>query len=103
MVAAPDLPGLCEEDIDDALEHAGLKSLNVYNLFGHLFATSAAWAGSALGMCSIYTDFYECEDEERHFTAHQALVLSFFRRAFGTSMSNMDVAHIDIVQASFIN
>lgn len=65
VVALPDLPALTSEDINDAIEHAGLKSWLVYPIPypKMLYTANAAFAGSGRGLCSEWWNIYACQDE----------------------------------------
>ena len=62
--AIPVLPGMTKEDLDDAMEYAGLSTLRSYSYSNHVSETSAAFAGMGYGLCSSPRDLDTCEAEE---------------------------------------
>ena len=65
LAATPNLVALYQEDVDDAFEYIGLKSLDDPNPLFRMFHESAAAAASAgLGLCQDYTDPAACDEEE---------------------------------------
>ena len=57
LAATPNLVALYQEDVDDAFEYVGLKSLDDPNpLFRMFHETAAAAASYGIGLCHDYTD-----------------------------------------------
>jgi hypothetical protein len=77
VAATPPLPGLTEEDLDDAMEYAGLKLVRRYNFYGPVHEAAAAIAGAGHGLCADPKDIESCEDEERYMRGFGLLSLSF--------------------------
>lgn len=65
VVATPDLPALTSEDLNDAIEYAGLESWLVYPIPypKMLYTANAAFAGSGRGLCNEWWNIYACQDE----------------------------------------
>lgn len=70
VVTIPHLAALYLEDIDDALEYAGLISVGTWpywNGIGGFFSEgSAVYTGNGFGLCSNYTDVVSCKQEGIH-------------------------------------
>jgi hypothetical protein len=68
VVTTPLLPALTQDDLNDALEYAGLRTwLLNYALFPKRLSESRAYyAGTGNGLCKTYQDLFECWDEEYH-------------------------------------
>jgi hypothetical protein len=71
VVTIPHLHALYQEDVDDALEYAGLISLASWPYWtgssdGFFPESAAAYAGNGFGLCSNYTDVDSCERERIH-------------------------------------
>ena len=76
VAARPKLPGITVEDLDDAMQYAGLRSLRAYNYLGDVSETSAAFAGMGYGLCSKPRDLDICEDEEAEMPLQYVLAVS---------------------------
>lgn len=65
VVTAPDLPALTMDDINDAIEHAGLRSWLIYPMPSpeQLYTANAAFAGMGHGLCGAWWDIGACQDE----------------------------------------
>lgn len=63
VTAVPHLPGLTEEDLEDAMEYAAMKMLRSYNYFGNVFEASAAYASLSNALCKHPEDIRSCNDE----------------------------------------
>jgi hypothetical protein len=65
VVTTPQLPSLTREDLQDAIEHAGLKSWLEYPLPypTMLYAPNAAFAASGRGLCKEWRNLYACLEE----------------------------------------
>ncbi|KAI9730187.1 MAG: hypothetical protein M1835_003579, partial [Candelina submexicana] len=93
LAATPKFPSLIEEDIDDALEFAGLKPLKGYDLAGSLTETTAAFAGSGFGLCTSYTDINLCEHQQDAFPAERVLAVHFTDATLSTVLTTLTNAH----------
>lgn len=67
VVTSPLVPSLSQEDLNDALEFAGLRSWLVYRSPSpkRLSESKAIYAANGYGLCHTYERFYTCKDEER--------------------------------------
>jgi hypothetical protein len=65
VVTAPQFPGLTREDLEDAVEHAGLKSWLEYMIPypQMLYAPNAAFAANGRGLCVELDNLYACLEE----------------------------------------
>jgi len=77
VTARPNLPGLTREDLEDAMEYAGMKMLRAYNYFSDVSETSAASAATGKGLCKKPEDIKACEDEEVTMPIYDILSVSF--------------------------
>jgi hypothetical protein len=94
VTARPKLPGLTGEDLEDAMEYAGMKMLNSYNYKGsEISETSAAFAGTGKGLCSNPEDIESCEDEEVEIPCKYILAVSFTNTALTFAFTVLTYAH----------
>lgn len=65
VVTAPSFPALTQEDLADAISHAGLSSwLELPFPFpSKLYSVNAAYAGNGHGLCKEWKDVYACWEE----------------------------------------
>jgi len=65
VVTTPQFPGLTREDLQDAIEYAGLRSWLEYPLPypTMLYAPNAAYAANGHGLCKERTSLYACLEE----------------------------------------
>jgi hypothetical protein len=65
VVATPQFPGLTREDVEDAVEYAGLRSWLEYPILypGMLHSPNAAFAASSRGLCKDWRNLYACLEE----------------------------------------
>jgi len=80
-IAIPRLDGLTREDINDALEYAGLQSWigeEDTNRWWTSEAT-AAFGEYGNGLCENYRHVYDCEDEDQDLPWHRVYAVSFTR------------------------
>ncbi|MCJ1386477.1 hypothetical protein MMC17_009603 [Xylographa soralifera] len=74
VVTSPNLKGILSEDLDDAIEFAGLRSL--LGVFpSRVPETFAALAGNGFGLCANYTSHHGCEIEEEEMPLEQVLAI----------------------------
>jgi hypothetical protein len=77
IVTFPNLVALYDEDIVDAMDYAGLTPL--HTKFGGVGSqsheASTAYAGYGLGLCSNYTDWNQCDEEEKQRPLQQVLTI----------------------------
>lgn len=88
----PNLPGLEQEDLQDALEHIGLHALITHKHVGYVMETSATFAGMGFGLCAHPKDCDVCEDEEADMPFRHVLALSLTNRSFGVAHTYMQSA-----------
>jgi hypothetical protein len=60
----PNLPGLEQEDLQDALQHIDLRALVTHKHGGYVWEISTAFAGMGFELCVHPEDCDACEDEE---------------------------------------
>ena len=84
IVTFPNLVALYDEDIVDAMDYAGLTPL--HTKFGGVGSqpheASTAYAGYGLGLCSNYTDWNQCDEEEKQRPLQQVLTILYTKTAF---------------------
>ncbi|KAI9867546.1 MAG: hypothetical protein M1813_008345 [Trichoglossum hirsutum] len=102
VAARPHLPGLTPEDLNDAMEYAGLRNLRAYNYFGDVSETSAAFAGMGQGLCEHYADINTCEEEDSNLPLQYILALSFTRVSLSLSLSSLRDAHANYESKAII-
>lgn len=84
---------LYEEDINDALEYAGLKPLIGSSFDRQPHELAVALAGSGLGLCENYSNAEKCKEEEDRFPRQQVLAISYTKDAFEAALSTIDNAY----------
>lgn len=84
---------LYEEDINDAIEYAGLKVLTGRSFDQQPHQLAAAFAGSGLGLCEHYNDAEKCKEQETHFPREQVLAISYTVDALEVSLSAVESAY----------
>lgn len=84
---------LYEEDINDAIEYAGLKPLTGSSFDQQPHELAVAFAGSGLGFCEHYNDVEKCKEEENRLPREQVLAISYTKDAFEVSLSTIDNAY----------
>ena len=92
LLTMPNLPGLEQEDLQDALEHIGLRALVTHKHIGYVWETSAAFAGMGFGLCAHPEDCDACEDEEADMPFRHILALSLTNRSFSAAYTYMQSA-----------
>jgi hypothetical protein len=87
-VTRPPLPGLTEEDFNDALEYAGLRSWLIPppESQAGLYPTCLAEAHAVLavngnGLCANYKNLFERWEEEERMPEHTVFLASFTQQA----------------------
>ncbi|KUJ23582.1 uncharacterized protein LY89DRAFT_714003 [Mollisia scopiformis] len=81
----PSLPGLQEEDLRDALQHIGLRTLVTHKHLGYVWETSAVLAGMGFGLCEHPENCDQCEVEEADMPFLHVLALSLTNRSFSAA------------------
>jgi hypothetical protein len=94
VTAIPYLPGLTREDLEDAMEYAGLKMLRSYNFYGDVNEVRAAYAGLGNGLCHEPENIKYCEDEEASMRNYQVLSISFTDFMLSLRLSSCHAAHL---------
>lgn len=84
---------LYEEDINDAIEYAGLKPLTGSSFYQQPRELAVAFAGSGLGLCEHYSDAEKCKEEENRLPREQVLAISYTEKALEISLSTMENAY----------
>jgi len=105
VAASPNLRGLPKIDIDDALEYAGLTSLESESLgfWGPWRETAAAFAGSGMGLCTNYTDVSRCREEEMSFPTEDVIAISYSRQTLEVTRSEISVAQRPWERVTYID
>jgi hypothetical protein len=93
VIVRPNLPGLTNEDVDDAMEYVGLKTLTSYNSWGHISEPAAAYGASGHGLCSKPEDIEACEDENVDMHARFIFTVSFSKALLSLSYGYIVVAY----------
>ena len=93
VTATPTLPGMTTEDLEDAMEYAGLASLKSYNYFGDVSETSAAFAGYGFGLCSNSRDLEACEEEEAEMPLRRVLAVGLTDTTLSVAYTVLQHAH----------
>lgn len=84
---------LYEEDINDAIEYAGLKPLTGSSFYQQPCELAVAFAGSGLGLCEHYNDAEKCREEEKWLPREQVLAISYTEKALEISLSTIENAY----------
>lgn len=84
---------LYEEDVNDAIEYAGLKPLTGSSFDQQPHELAVAIAGSGFGLCEHYHDAEKCREEENRFPREQVLAISYTKDALEVSLSTMENAY----------
>lgn len=63
-IALPDGALLSMNEINDALTYAGLQTIGAWETQTPDYEFNAAYGTNGFGLCSSYTNFFECEQEE---------------------------------------
>ena len=77
VLATPRLPRITNEDLDDAMEYAGLTNLKSYRTWTYVSEPQATFAGMGFGLCEKWGDIEKCEDEEATFPVAHVLSVTF--------------------------
>jgi hypothetical protein len=91
-VTRPSIPALTQEDLDDALEYAGLRGwMDGSNRSEpkHVPESHAAFAGNGRGLCTSYRDVMECSGEGLARPRHFGLFISLTRHALYMSLDKV--------------
>lgn len=104
LLTIPSLPGLSYEDLQDALEYAGLIMLSTHRHIGDKVSdTSAAFAGSGNGLCEHYDNVEACEDEEADMPISHILALSLSQTSFTAAYTYMQAAYRSILEKQVVH
>lgn len=71
------LPGLYEEDMNDALDYLGLRRTDWTQAPGFLRQFNAAYAGAGAGMCKNASDAMKCGEEQDAMPYRQVVALQY--------------------------
>lgn len=93
VIVWPNLPGLTNEDVEDAMEYVGLRLLTSYNSGRHIFESSAAYGASGHGLCSKPEDIEACEDENIDIQTRYIFTVSFSKALLSLMYSHIQVAY----------
>ncbi|KAI9857448.1 MAG: hypothetical protein M1813_008198 [Trichoglossum hirsutum] len=88
VITTPLLPALTSEDLNDAIEYAGLRSWLIYSTpYPKILAESRSlFAANGNGLCKNYKHLYECEEEENKMPVHTVYSVTFTRQALYTTL-----------------
>ncbi|OCK75261.1 hypothetical protein K432DRAFT_337755, partial [Lepidopterella palustris CBS 459.81] len=91
VVTSPLLPALTSEDLNDAIEYAGLSSWLIYSIpYPDILAESRAlFAANGNGLCKNYENLYECQEEEKKMPGHIVYSVTFTRQALYTTLDTI--------------
>ena len=87
LVTSPRLPGLCEENILDAMKKAGLKAIFSPRLTRLQHELSAAYAAAGYGLCESFGNSTECSLEEEKLPVRRSVVIVYNDDALLTQYS----------------
>jgi hypothetical protein len=93
VATIPRLPSLTSEDLEDAMEYAGLKMLRGYNFQGDVDHVQAVYAALGNGLCHSPEDIKSCEDEEASMKSYAVLSVTFTDWFLSLRMSSCRAAH----------
>lgn len=90
----PSISALTTEDMNDALEYAGLRSWLGDSIYypKHVAESRAVLAGNGHGLCATHTDLFQCWDEGNGFPIEITLFVSFTRHALYASLDRIGAA-----------
>lgn len=91
VVVMPNFRGIQQEDLDDAIEYAGLKSL-MGTFPSRIPETQAAYAGNQFGLCINYVHPLKCEEEEENMPLEQVLAVHYSRHALSVTLAPLTKA-----------
>jgi hypothetical protein len=97
------LLGITEEDMGEAMQHAGLVMLKSYNYFGDVSQTAAAYAASGYGLCSNPQDVDICEEEEAQMAVNSVLGISYTKITLSVSYGPRLAAHLGRVSKRVVS
>ncbi|TVY18190.1 hypothetical protein LARI1_G003133 [Lachnellula arida] len=104
VLSSPDRIRLTDEEINDVFDYLKLKNLMAEpDSLEDLYATSAAYAGYGLGLCTTYTDAYACEREEWRFPFQYVLHVDFNRESLSATIKRLQSARDGSVAAAFVD
>lgn len=88
VVTAPLLPAVTQEDINDAIEYAGLQSWLTlpFPYPRRLSEARAAFGANGNGLCQTYKYLYQCEDEYEDMPFETVYFVSFSQYALYTTI-----------------
>lgn len=87
LVTSPRLPGLCEENILDAMQRAGLKAVSTPRLTSLQHELSAAYAAAGYGLCDSFANSTQCSLEEQDLPVRDSIVIVYNDDALLTQYS----------------
>ncbi|KAI1353852.1 hypothetical protein F5Y01DRAFT_312444 [Xylaria sp. FL0043] len=105
-ISSPDRVRLTLYEIRDILDYLWMEDLVAEKgktMFDQLFSMAATAAGHSDGLCRSYTDAYECEKEELHFSHKWTLHLDFSQESFSGAMELMSTARCLGAHADFVD
>lgn len=91
--ATPHLLALYEEDMLDTFEYLGLRHLRLLSHADLLYESSAAYAGHGLGLCSDYSNYTACKDEEKRMPGEEIMAILYTRSALTVTFSGTKSAY----------
>lgn len=103
LTTMPKLPGLEEEDLQDALEHVGLRGLVTHKHIRYVFEISAAFAGEGFGLCAHPENCDSCEIEEADMPFRQILAISLTNTSFTAVYTYAQSAFVSWYEAETVD
>lgn len=88
--AFPYFEKMYEDDVRDALEHAGLEWSPTERVY---WETNAAYAGLGYGLCDPVNDGSRCKNNEGPAHTERVLILNFDNSSFSASTHRMQTAY----------
>ena len=92
VTSYPFLTGLCEQDIHDALQYAGIMAIYDLKLLHQPHEVSAAYAGYGFGLCRHYTNRGDCRNEEWDLAPEEVITIEFTEQSLLLKNNGMTTA-----------
>lgn len=93
LISTPNLLALYDEDIQDTLEHVGLKSADVTMKVRSLWETISGYAGYGQGLCRDYRNITGCQEEQQSMSDEEIMAVLFTTTALTVSLSTVKSAY----------
>ena len=104
VISSSDRIHLTDEELGDVFDYLKLRHLmSGPNTLYQLYATSAAYAGYAKGLCQTYTDAYDCETEEAFLPYQRLLHLDLSAASLSGTIKSLQTVKDGSSDASFVD